>query len=190
MGFGGWGMDKCHLQWRSFSIYVNSLEVVSPERFKKKPHSCQHPMNLADFNKSVEGIFLFPGSLEELHQRKGNRPSLPVRYEYIINPLQGNLGSLLGELYLTGFKVPTIEEYDAMMLMQQGLAGKIASSVPMLSKAAKRWEGSLLEFYTLREVQEQDIRVKAKKVGAAGIIHFQPYLKELYMGAAIRCVPT
>lgn len=139
-------------------------------------------------------IALFPGSVDDLNRIESLSNS-GRRYELM--PIDG------GRKYLTGVIIPSPTELRELMNAQiSGMAAfketELASDLDLEPKELAELENQVGEAYELieqlakqmfgkPEIMRMDIRMKAKEVGANGLVHVQLYNKEgLYMGVPVK----
>jgi hypothetical protein len=139
-------------------------------------------MDYNEFSKSVEDIVLYPGNLAELNQMGEQK--------YSIMPLEGS------QKYLIGIFIPDLATYLNEMasplkaLMYLGLKAHEPTLLEASPEEADEAMNQLLEEMSgnmkpmvdllgnfFLQMWEDDIRTKAKKLGASGLIHFS-YMTE------------
>ena len=142
-------------------------------------------MEIKEFYKSVEDIILYPGNLKELNrleQINGGDKS------YELMP-QNN-----GQRYLTGTIIPGQLEFEEAMTLVRITSGALSESDldldldnEELGVLPEMMEQMTTKLYGKSEVQNLDLRLKAKKIGANGLIHIQMYNKDgTYMGVPVK----
>ncbi|MCR4327687.1 MAG: hypothetical protein NUV46_03850 [Nanoarchaeota archaeon] len=112
-------------------------------------------MEKEKFYKTVEGIFLFPGSLYELNSSR--------KEKYEIYPK--NISSL------QGMAIPSEKDMGELTKILFELFGFDEESIPNVSEFF--WD----TFYHDERIQNVDLRIKAKKLGANGLIRYKPFSK-------------
>lgn len=146
-------------------------------------------MNLKQFRKEIEEIFIFPGSIGDLHKMLGQA----CNYEPILIPG--------GKKFLTGIIIPSIGELrELTSMMQEGIGSvqnvleqvAIGDENPDLTSDLFSKTGEMLEkmtaaLYENPAIMKHDIRMKAKELGAHGLVYFQMYTKnDVYMGVPVK----
>jgi len=112
-------------------------------------------MKKDEFYNTVEGIFLFPGSLYELNSSR--------KEKYWIYPK--NINSLQGVV------IPSEKEIGEISNILFEFSEFDKKSVPNISEFF--WDN----FYHNENLQNIDLRVKAKKLGANGLIRYNSFNK-------------
>ncbi|MCD6226539.1 MAG: hypothetical protein J7J93_01965 [Candidatus Aenigmarchaeota archaeon] len=151
-------------------------------------------MDLKEFHKSIEDIVLFPGSLYELNILEKVNGSGKT-YELIQQKD--------GEKYLTGPIIPKPSELKEMIRVMQGVGGILDKSdlglelglddlgfeldKYKMDEMAGMLEEIMITLYETPELMETDIRLKAKKIGANGLVDVRLYHKDgIYMGVPVK----
>lgn len=134
-------------------------------------------MGLKNFYETVEDIVLYPGTLDELNriERRGKTGKI---YDF--------MPQLSGQQYIIGILVPTAEEFKDFMMVARAAVGALSEDLEN-AEILERAEELRDKLFSSPQVRAQDLRVKAKKIGAQGLIHVQLYTKDsLYMGVPVR----
>ena len=152
-------------------------------------------MKLQQFYRETGKITLFPGSVDDLNTIESLSNS---NKQYELMPVDS------GRKYLTGAIIPSLTEVRELMkeqisgisaLGESGLAAKlldfdtetISGLKDHLGDASKIVEQLAKQMFENPAIMGTDIRMKAKKIGANGLIHIQLYNKEeTYMGVPVR----
>ncbi|MBI4919020.1 hypothetical protein HY837_03760 [archaeon] len=144
-------------------------------------------MDLNEFYKQVDGIVMFPGSVEELNRLEFSKKS---GRSYSIVPLEGN------RTFFTGVIVPSKEELREMICVMKGVAvgfaalrGEEAASAQkeLEEEIESELEPVLHQLLGSPALMDLDLRLKAKKLGADGVVHVQMYNKDgMYFGVPVK----
>lgn len=142
-------------------------------------------MDLKEFHKSIEDIVLYPGGLDELNILEQATSSGRT---YELMPQKE------GVRYLTGIIIPKPSEFKERMTAMQSVTGTLSKNnlgLALHEDGMNEMTGMLgqimTEIYQTPELMNIDIRLKAKKIGADGLIHFQLYDKDaIYMGIPVK----
>jgi len=129
-------------------------------------------MSMNKFYKSVEDIILFPGTLDELNGQEelirllNKDKSIPQRV-YQLLPQQG------GVRYISGVIIQSPEKLKEIGLTLLSIAGGGSNIEQKVEKSGFILDFMVDKMYELPKVQQMDIRLKAKKMGANGLVHVQ-----------------
>ncbi len=121
-------------------------------------------MRMNKFYKKVEDIILFPGTVDELNDQEELNKSGRV-YETL--PQQG------GVRYISGSIIQSPEKFKELALALLSIAGGGSNIEQKVEKSGFILDFMVDKMYELPEVQQMDIRLKAKKMGANGLVHVQ-----------------
>jgi len=126
------------------------------------------------FYKTVEDIILFPGTVDELNDQEELITMRKTGRERLSKRVYETLPQQVGIRYISGVIIPPPEKLKEIALALLSIASGSNSNIEQ--KIEK--EGLILDFmvdkmYKLPEVQQMDIRLKAKAMGANGLVHVQ-----------------
>ena len=151
-------------------------------------------MDLRQFYMEAGKIALFPGSVDDLNRMESASNS---GGQYELMPVDG------GRKYLIGDIIPSPTEVRELMKAQlSGIsafsASRLAAKMDMNPEILSEIESQFGETFEMLEqltkkmfenpaVMDMDIRMKARKIGANGLVHVQLYNKEAtYMGVPVK----
>ncbi len=142
-------------------------------------------MKLDDFYKKVEGFTLFPGSIMELTAYYGAK-AVPVKNQNIfitgiIIPSRSEISDVLG-CHQSG--IASFGEF----VTQQGIDDLLSEAQNEFANKFSLLKAMLEKMYENQDLQDTDIRVKAKALGADAVVHFQLYdaKNTMYMGIPVK----
>jgi hypothetical protein len=145
--------------------------------------------NLEKFYESIKGVILHLGSLDELNKNEQINGS-GITYELM--PQRSE------KRYITGTITPTQSEIKEAMKSTKNLLGIINSlgfeleGEEILDKEETNEIANIIENFTKQLFENpaaisNDIRLKAKEIGADGLIHVQLHTKDsIYMGVPVK----
>ncbi len=138
------------------------------------------PVSLERYYEIVKKFVLYPGTLDELNQIEPDKDN----YKIILQP-----GA---KQYIKGYVFPSNEEIDHKMQLSNNIAEIIYDNLPFTDQYRLKptikilgleFDGNIAPDLTARDIlsfyheigmMDEDIRIKAKKIGAEGLIHFNP----------------
>jgi len=127
-------------------------------------------MDLKKFYEDVKDIVLYPGSLNELNMIEQARGD-GLMYELL--PQEGSVKYIIGTI------IPSPSECEEIIGIMDGFLDDAADLMNGL-------EEMVMELYG-ENVIDADIRMKAKKIGANGLIHVRLYNTDgIYMGVPVK----
>jgi len=132
-------------------------------------------MDMKKFYKDIKGIVLYPGTLDELNrtERISGRDRV-----YELMPQKGSI------MYITGVIIPSPSEVKEIfgLVRNVGMAFAKPDSLGLpeddVEEQVDGLENMLAALIGNREMINMDIRLRAKKIGANGLIHVHLYSKE------------
>ena len=127
-------------------------------------------MNLKQFYKEYETFILFPDSLDELNILERDK-----RNEYTYLPMDS------GQKYITGTITLSLNEKLEQKLEEMDFPTLIENIDLELKEVEKLIKKILKEQF----VNKKDIRIKAKMIGACGLVMLQYYSEKTFMGIPI-----
>jgi len=127
-------------------------------------------MNLKQFYLEYEPFILFPDSLDDL-----NILEIGKRKEYAYLQMDS------GKKYITGTITPSLNERLEQKLEEMGFPTIIENIDSELKEVEKLIKKILSEQF----VNQNDIRIKAKRIGACGLVNLQYYSEKTFMGIPI-----
>lgn len=146
-------------------------------------------MDLNEFYKQVEGIIIFPGSVDDLNRVEEKAVS---GNKYELFPVTG------GNKFISGVIVPSKEELKAQLAVMSGIFAGIAELQGEEAEGAKKELDEMLEsqlepflhkMLGSPALMSLDLRLKAKQLGADGIVHVQMYDKNgRHFGVPVKLV--
>ncbi|MBA3064108.1 hypothetical protein FP803_01580 [Candidatus Woesearchaeota archaeon] len=130
-------------------------------------------MRMNKFYKTVEDIVLFPGTVDELNDQEELITMRKTGMECLSKKVYKTLPQQIGIRYISGVIIPSLEKLKEIGLTLLSIAGGESN----IEQKVKQ-KGLILDFmvdkmYEIPEVQQMDIRLKAKKMGANGLVHVQ-----------------
>jgi hypothetical protein len=151
-------------------------------------------MDLRQFYMEAGKIALFPGSVDDLNRIESASNS---GKQYELMPVDG------GRKYLTGAIIPSPTEIRELMKAQlsgisafseSGLAAKMDMNPETISEfesqfgeASEMLEQLTKQMFGNPAIMGMDLRMKAREIGANGLVHVQLYNKEAtYMGVPVK----
>ncbi len=154
-------------------------------------------MDLKEFYKGIKGIVLFPGSVDELNILEEINSS---DREYKLMPIKGD------KKYLIGTIIPNLKEIEEQVNNLKegirirvkaisaigGLETSLAQEIGREAFKELGPIGNIVESLYTENIKNpaflgMDIRLKAKEIGANGLVHVQVYDKEsFYMGVPVK----
>ena len=151
-------------------------------------------MDLKQFYREAGKIVLFPGSIADLNAIEALSDSRSSIRRYQLMPVEG------GQKYLTGILIPspaelreqtTAKRLGMAVLQTSGLAGRLDSeteAVAELGEVLETIERLTIQIVSKPEIMGMDIRMKAREIGANGLVHFQAHgnKEETYMGVPVK----
>lgn len=152
-------------------------------------------MDLPQFYMEAGKIVLFPGNVDDLN-RLDITSNASRGMEYSLMPMQG------GRKFITGMLIPSpIELRELMQLQMGGLSAAKTSGLTsklglnkelddaeaQAGEAFKMIEQLARQMFGQQATMDADIRMKARLLGANGLVHVQLYTKDgMYMGVPVR----
>ena len=131
-------------------------------------------MNMNKFYKTVEDIILFPGTVDELNdQEELIRLECKTGKEYQYKRVYETLPQQVGIRYISGVIIPSLEKLKEIGLTLLSIAGDESNIEQKVKQKDLILDFMIDKMYELPEVQQMDIRLKAKAMGANGLVHVQ-----------------
>lgn len=146
-------------------------------------------MNTEEFFSAVSGIILHSGSLEELNgiQKVSNSGR-----RYALRDFPGDTTT-----YLTGLLIPSSSELE-LMVVQRDVLGSLNErffdprneehrelALSELQADVRNAAECIEAMLKVPYIVNMDLRVKAQRIGASGLIHVQPYANNIYSGIPV-----
>ncbi len=144
--------------------------------------------HMKKFYDETKDIVMYPGSLEELNWIKGE---MCRGNPYDILRIEGS------KPYVTGVIIPSPTELRELMGLLNGVRGGLgdlfgesfAEIDDTLDEVLGNMEPLMMKLFGTPAMLKSDIRLKAKKMGAHGLIHVQMYSKDgLYSGVPVKLI--
>ena len=131
--------------------------------------------NYRAFTERIGSTFIFPGSLQELNENPG-----------VVHGHRHGYRTMDGQPFVKGVLIPSLEELYALGGMQSNSIAEFFSQLgkgfdvlgEQLDELLEGVSPILDELLTREGILGQDIRVKAKELGAAGLVRVQLYSTE------------
>jgi len=130
-------------------------------------------MNMNKFYKIVEDIILFPGTLDELNQQEELIRMIKTGEEHFSKRVYKPLPQQGGIRYISGVIIPPIEKLREIGLTLLSIAGGESNIEQKVEQKGLILDFMVDKMYKLQDVQKIDIRLKAKAMGANGLVHVQ-----------------
>jgi len=130
-------------------------------------------MRMNKFYKNVEDIILFPGTVNELNDQEELITMGKTGKECLSKKVYKTLPQQGGVRYISGVIIPSPEKLKETALALLSIASGDSNIEQKVEKNGLILDFMVDKMYKLPELQKIDIRIKAKEMGANGLVHVQ-----------------